>query len=86
MSKEIIKRRIDSTIRGFGIYSKGFTTYGQEISVVASSSADQDCVWIQFNQQDGTYTPAHLNKENAKTIIDGLQRWLNETQDEMEDD
>lgn len=84
-----MSERLNNTERGFGVYSTGKTTYGQEILVVQSSSAMDDCVWIQFNQpgtlenpDSGDYTPAHLNKEGAKSVIDGLQRWLKEVEND----
>ena len=52
------------TNRGFGIYTEFVDTYGQEVRVQQSSSAESDRVWI-FCHKDGKDSHIHLGETQA---------------------
>lgn len=72
---------ITKTNRGFHIYGDPFKdSYGADISVLESSSAEGPHVWVSvkgggINNNDGS---AHLNEDQAKELIARLQTWINE--------
>ena len=72
------------TQRGFGIYAEFVDTYGQEVRVQQSSSAEADRVWI-FCNKDGksgfeksgeihSYSP-HLSRAQAIRLAKALLRF-----------
>lgn len=69
------------TARGFPIYSEFTDSYGSRIRVQKSSAALIDAVWIFCDKHDGTgeFTP-HLTVAQAKRMIRGLQKFVDEVQ------
>ncbi len=73
------------TKRGFRIYGEFIDTYGNDIRIQQSSSAEKHCVWI-FSERNGesvvchlgqwqSYSP-HLDVKQAKKLITALQRFI----------
>jgi len=72
--------------RGFHQYGEPFRcTYRTEVAVYESSSAEGPRVWLRLtcdprylkNQPEGEGT-AHLNEEQARTLVAMLTAWLDE--------
>jgi hypothetical protein len=72
--------------RGFHGYGEPFRdSYGAELNVYESSSAEGPHVWLKVacdpmvlrDQPPGVGT-AHLNEEQARALIARLQTWLDE--------
>ncbi|AJA41471.1 hypothetical protein AXJ14_gp152 [Geobacillus virus E3] len=66
------------TSRGFAIYKSFTDTYGNEIRIQESSSATNDCVWIICKNEKGNDSSPHLNIEQAKLLIEGLQEFIDQ--------
>lgn len=71
------------THRGFRIYADDVTdSKGSKVSVVQSSSAEDDCVWI-FTKNDQWANPdPHLNVEQARIVRDALTEFIDEYAEE----
>lgn len=64
--------------RGFTWFVKFVDTYGADVSVVQSSSAERDALWI-FIEGGGISNnkgSSHLSIEQAKEVRDAINRWL----------
>lgn len=67
-----------ATDRGFTVYGPDVTcTYGTNVSVHESSSADRDCVWLTLTQDPqilglGVEAVAHLDYDQAVAVRDRL--------------
>lgn len=55
---------MNKTNRGFNIYTEFVDTYGQEVRIQKSSSAEADRVWI-FCHKDGKDSKMHLGETMA---------------------
>jgi hypothetical protein len=66
------------TSRGFAIYKRFADTYGNEVRIQESSSATNNCVWVICKNEKGNDSSPHLNVEQAKLLIEGLQEFINE--------
>ena len=76
------------TSRGFGIYTEFVDTYGQEVRVQQSSSAESDRVWIFCNKEGKSgfeklgeihsYSP-HLSRKQAVRLAQALLRFATPT-------
>jgi hypothetical protein len=72
--------KIYKTPRGFHDYGKPIIdSYGTEIIVRESSSAEGPHVWILIHppEKHPTLNP-HLNKRQSKELIRRLQTWIDE--------
>lgn len=67
------------THRGFRIYADDvIDSKGSKISVVESSSAEDDCVWIFARNEQWPKAEPHLNVEQARAVRDALTEFINE--------
>lgn len=67
------------TQRGFAIYDEFKDRYDKDITIVKSSIATEDCVWIQNEviTVDGeAIGNAHLTVDMAKRVIKALQAFV----------
>lgn len=70
--------------RGFHSYGEPFRdTYGAELEVYESSSAEGPRVWLRIqgghaNDRASDHHVAHLNKRQALALIDRLQTWIDD--------
>ena len=65
--------------RGLKNYGKPFKdSYGSQIEVSDSSSAEGRFIWLRIDGGgiEGNKGRAHLNRKQAKAIIDRLQAWM----------
>ena len=75
---------ITETNRGFHIYGDDvLTSYGHEVSVYESSSAEGPHVWLAVQRQESHGIPAcaaaaHLSLEQAVAIRDRLTAFIDE--------
>lgn len=63
--------------RGFAIYGRTPTSYGEVVSVYESSSAEGPYIWLSLDAPDGDKTKhhaAHLSLEQAIEIYNNLDR------------
>jgi hypothetical protein len=68
---------IGYTERGFADYASFTDLYDTQVTVRESSLATEDAVWIFVDNGRWSDNPAaHLNREQAKTVIVALQEWL----------
>ena len=72
-----------ATVRGFIVYDKFIDTYGNEVRVQESSSAEGARIWIICHDVG---SPAkdeapHLNVEQAKRVRDALDAFIRERED-----
>ena len=75
---------MNKTKRGFSIYTEFLDTYGQEVRVQQSSSAEEDRVWIFCNKEGKSgfekfgeihsYSP-HLSRKQAFKLAKSLLRF-----------
>lgn len=66
-----MKRAIEYTPRGFGLYTRFEDQYGNEVTVQESSLATDRCVWV-----GGSPDRMHLTRGQATTLRDALDAWL----------
>lgn len=67
------------THRGFRIYADDIIdSKGSKVSVVQSSSAEDDCVWIFAKNEHWANPDPHLNVEQARIVRDALTEFINE--------
>lgn len=70
------------TPRGFTIYDQFTDTYGSDIRVQESSSAEEARVWIFATAaQSGAGASPHLNVEQAGRVRDALDAFIRENED-----
>ena len=77
---------ITETSRGFHIYGEPVVcTYGSEIRVYESSAGDVPHVWlsvkcdgVSLHDQPEGEGAAHLNENQARSLIARLQAWVDE--------
>jgi hypothetical protein len=63
--------------RGFAMYGRVPTTYGEIVSVYESSSAEGPHIWMSFDAPDGDKEKSqavHLNLEQAIDVCNNLNR------------
>ncbi len=77
------KRDFIANSRGFTCFLQMDDSYGREVRVTESSSAEGNYVWVftEIPPASCTVEPAdtaaaHLNAEQARELIDALNRWL----------
>jgi hypothetical protein len=63
---------METTERGFDIYARITDTYGTEIRVQESSSAEEPRVWLFVSGENS----AHLNREQVERLIAALNVWM----------
>lgn len=78
------------TPRGFHDYADFVDTYGINVRVRESSSAEGPHLWVFTKSTDRPGTPesdgvTHLNVEQAKLLRDAIDYWLNEIPKRWED-
>jgi hypothetical protein len=73
---------IGRTSRGFAIYAEFSDGYGADVSVIQSSSAERDCVWIftEGGAVSGNKGSVLLTKDLAVEMRDALNAWLLEVE------
>lgn len=64
------------TDRGFVTYTQITDTYGNNVTVRQSSSAEEDSVWVFCGDADGHELTPHLNVEQATVVRDALNAFL----------
>lgn len=69
------------TARGFTIYAELADSYGADVSVVESSAAERQCVWIftDGGAVQGNHGSLHLTRKQATKVRDALNAWLKDT-------
>ena len=72
-------RRVVDNDRNLGRYARFKDTYGAEVKVSQSSSAEGPHVWIFIKgggANEGKDAAAHLSVEQAKEVIGALTEWV----------
>lgn len=71
------------THRGFRIYADDIIdSKRSKVSVVQSSSAEDDCVWIFTKNEQWANPDPHLNVEQARIVRDALTEFIDEHSEE----
>ncbi|MER7361911.1 hypothetical protein [Nonomuraea wenchangensis] len=74
------------TQRGFRIYADDIIdSKGSKVSVVQSSSAEDDCVWIFCKNESWANPDPHLNVEQARIVRDALSEFISDHDEEGSD-
>ncbi len=76
------KAKREKTPRGFDVYTKLVDTYGSEVRVQKSSSADLAAVWIFCHNKTDKEMAPHLSPSQARQIAAALNEFADENEGE----
>lgn len=75
-----MKKDRETTERGFINYNNFKDTYGSEIVLRESSAVGEQKLWIFCKNESWDNPSPHINAEQAKLLIKGLERFVRDAE------